>query len=110
MVRRYQRGVATKLQEYKAGQSCVVCGESDVACLTFHHRVPGEKDFAIGDLRKLGLSWPKLLRELQKCDCLCANCHAKLESKRRGAVVARQAHNLKIVGAIPTAATISTAD
>lgn len=49
------------------------------AALQFHHRNPEEKSFGIaakGEAR----SWVKTVKELDKCDLLCANCHAELHA------------------------------
>lgn len=71
-------------QELKQGLSCCVCGESDPACLDFHHIDPSEKDFALSD--SVGVRGKaKLLEELNKCACLCANCHRKYHAGRLNA-------------------------
>ncbi len=66
------------LVAYKSGLECVRCGEPHPATLTFHHRNPSAKSFAIGDSTfALKVSLKRLLTEIQKCEVLCANCHAK---------------------------------
>src|SRR5205085_4555952 len=65
------------LAEYKSGLSCARCGESHPATLTFHHKKPARKSFAIGDANTLKVSRKRLLAEIRKCEILCANCHAK---------------------------------
>ena len=62
--------------EYKKTLKCIKCGENHVACLEFHHRDPGEKDFEIASLVSTA-NKEKLLKEMEKCDVLCANCHRK---------------------------------
>lgn len=52
---------------------CVKCGESRIRCLSFHHKNPNEKDFTIGQLRKSSLDI--IEKEINKCICLCLNCH-----------------------------------
>lgn len=52
---------------------CVKCGESRIRCLSFHHKNPNEKDFTIGQLRKSSLD--VIEKEINKCVCLCLNCH-----------------------------------
>lgn len=42
------------------------------AALEFHHRDPATKEFGLGNFQG---SWDRLLREAEKCDLLCANCH-----------------------------------
>jgi len=65
------------LIDYKRGLACVRCGENYPAVLQFHHRNHEEKEFEIGLYTALGFSKARLLAELEKCDVLCANCHAK---------------------------------
>ena len=65
------------LIDYKKGLACVRCGESHPATLQFHHRNQQEKEFEIGLYTALGLSKARLLAEIEKCDVICANCHAK---------------------------------
>ena len=69
--------------EAKAG-GCVNCGETNQACLDFHHKHPAKKEFNIG--LSLGrFSIKKLQKELPKCIVLCSNCHRKLHAKERAA-------------------------
>lgn len=64
--------------DFKSTLKCKNCGENHAACLEFHHRVPGEKELKISHYSKSGwFSRQKLLREIEKCDVLCANCHRK---------------------------------
>jgi len=65
------------LVEYKRTLSCVRCGENHPATLTFHHRKSSDKKFEIGNAVALGVSLEKIIAEIEKCDVLCANCHAK---------------------------------
>ena len=74
----YERAYQEKkqiLDEARTG-GCVCCGESDVACLDFHHR-NGKSDKLghIGVIRKF--SEERIRAEIAKCDVLCANCHRK---------------------------------
>ncbi len=65
------------LVEYKKTLKCIRCGESHPATLTFHHKNGSEKSFEIGNALKLGVSLKRLLAEIDKCEVICANCHAK---------------------------------
>jgi L-lactate utilization protein LutB len=65
---------------FKATLKCMRCGEDHPACLDFHHRDPSEKDRSLS--HAIGHRWSKarMLREIEKCDVLCANCHRKLHA------------------------------
>jgi hypothetical protein len=61
------------------GGCCSLCGyKKNIAALQFHHRDPFNKTFTL-DARKLSnTNWNSILLELEKCDLLCANCHAEI--------------------------------
>lgn len=91
------RAIYKRNQEIKnriKAQGCVYCGEDDPVCLDFHHRNPAEKEANARDLA----TWStlRLLRELAKCDVVCANCHRKIHRKdgkkwsRRAALLKRK--------------------
>lgn len=61
--------------EYKGG-ACQRCGyNKNKVALHFHHLDPSEKDFGLGGHH--GKSWESIKLELDKCVCLCANCHSE---------------------------------
>ena len=68
--------------EYKKRLKCQDCGERHSACLVFHHRNPEEKVFTIG-CSTPGYSIERIMKEIAKCDVLCANCHKKLHYNLR---------------------------
>jgi len=65
------------LVKYKKALKCVRCGESHPATLTFHHKDSSDKSFEIGNALRLGVSLKRLSAEIEKCEVICANCHAK---------------------------------
>jgi len=79
MERRKQRQIQIQkwYREYKRTLSCLDCGEDHPACLQFHHKNKAEKDFNIADVASRASSIGVLLREMDKCEVLCVNCHAK---------------------------------
>ena len=58
-------------------KSCSRCGESDVACLDWHHTDPTQKEAGVSWLLA-NRSRQSILEEMDKCIVLCANCHRKL--------------------------------
>lgn len=76
--RRRKTDITNTYHEYKSTLKCSMCPESHPATLQFHHRNAGEKDFIISEAIRGRRAWSSILKEIQKCDVLCANCHAKL--------------------------------
>ena len=65
------------------GGSCVDCGESyPDYVMQFDHRNPKEKEFGIGSGNTIALE--KIRCEAEKCDLVCANCHAERTAQQRG--------------------------
>lgn len=61
---------------YKGGK-CRVCPyDRCMGALQFHHLDPEEKDFNIN--RAGTWAWSRLVKELDKCILVCANCHAEI--------------------------------
>ncbi|GAC1388942.1 MAG: hypothetical protein NVS4B11_04530 [Ktedonobacteraceae bacterium] len=78
--RRKQRRLDTRewLRKYKSNLFCVECGEKHPVCLQFHHRDRKTKKFAIGNMAgRDDVSLKRLMNEIEKCEVLCVNCHAK---------------------------------
>jgi hypothetical protein len=66
------------------GGSCERCGYNRcVAALHFHHRVPSQKSFSLA-MGGLCRSWQSIQDELQKCELVCANCHAEIHEEGVG--------------------------
>jgi hypothetical protein len=75
--------------EYKRTHPCSRCGEKDIRCLSFHHRVPKNKRFAVDSSAARRYSLHSIIAAIKKCDVLCLNCHAKVhngngDDKKRG--------------------------
>ena len=59
--------------EYLGGK-CIRCGYNrNWAALDLHHTNGDDKDLCISNI--MHFSWVKILKELEKCILLCANCH-----------------------------------
>src|ERR1017187_1870374 len=62
---------------YRALQACKVCNESHPACLDFHHKERHTKLFEVTYMVHRGFGKDAILKEIEKCEVLCANCHRK---------------------------------
>ncbi len=67
---RYQR-----IRQYFLEHPCVDCGETDLAVLEFDHQ--RDKVANISWLVRNHSDWNAILREIEKCEVRCANCHRR---------------------------------
>jgi hypothetical protein len=70
--------------ELKHTLVCNRCGENHPACLQFHHSDPTTKELSIGDAIRRAWNRDRIVREIAKCEVLCANCHAKHHARDVG--------------------------
>lgn len=63
-----------KYREFMKTQKCNKCGFNDYRALQWHHKDSSTKSFTIAS-QAGHTSWDKLMSEINKCECLCANCH-----------------------------------
>ena len=68
-------------EELKQTLACQRCGENHPATLDFHHRNPKEKEILISQAVHNGWGSERILKEIEKCDVLCANCHKRLHAE-----------------------------
>lgn len=85
--KRYQRRKRNELRkivsEIKAEKGCRDCDESDPVVLQFHHRKREGKVEAISNMISQRRPLERILKEIEKCDILCANCHLKHHHENR---------------------------
>lgn len=84
----YRRKLKERCVAYKGGK-CERCGyDKSVAAMDFHHLEPSEKDFGVssGTYRR----WSTIVKELNKCALLCANCHREEHERLRADRIAKQ--------------------
>jgi hypothetical protein len=62
-----------KLAEIKTASGCVDCGEKNHIVLDFDHI--RDKKYNVSRMIHDGFSWKAIMREIQKCEVVCANCH-----------------------------------
>jgi predicted Zn-ribbon and HTH transcriptional regulator len=64
-----------KLIEMSGGR-CMKCGyNKNYAALSFHHRIPNNKTFNLDSRKLSNTRWESIIKEWEKCDLLCMNCH-----------------------------------
>jgi hypothetical protein len=71
------RAYSRKLELIKnAGGCCIICGyNKNMSALEFHHRDPNGKDGGLDSRLLANRSIEYIIKEVEKCDLLCANCH-----------------------------------
>jgi len=68
-------------QEFKKTLRCLKCDDKRWYVLDFHHRDPKEKENCLSNAVRLGWSKEHIMKEVDKCDIYCANCHRELHWK-----------------------------
>ena len=77
----WRRRTKIKLIKYKGGK-CEICGYNKcIDALEFHHKDPKQKDFNISKMG-YGRKFEILLKEVDKCNLLCSNCHREIHCKK----------------------------
>jgi hypothetical protein len=79
----YYVEIYTFLKDYTK-DGCVQCGEKDFVCMEFDHIDPSTKDATIGEMIQNQVRRTTLLKELEKCQILCCNCHRKRTADQFG--------------------------
>jgi hypothetical protein len=75
-----KREMVAWLREYRSKLGCQECQENHPACLQFHHVDPNTKEINLSFAANRGWSKKRILKEIEKCIVLCANCHFKLHA------------------------------
>jgi hypothetical protein len=81
--RKHLQEKQTALGAIKVALGCSRCGYREhPSALHFHHRdYSGSNPLKISQLVRHS-GWDAVVGEMQKCDLLCANCHAALHATR----------------------------
>jgi hypothetical protein len=82
----YKRNIRRKeetrqwLASLKENTPCSICNSIyPQTAMDWHHRNPKEKSFTIAASINCGYGKEKILKEVEKCDLVCAVCHRILE-------------------------------
>lgn len=73
-----------RLLDYLSEHPCVDCDEDDPVVLDFDHRDGEVKEAYVGTLVHNAGSWERVMREIEKCDVRCANCHRRKTARAGG--------------------------
>ncbi len=66
---------------HRKSGGCIICGELESCCLTYHHIDPSTKSAEIGQLITARMPIMMIISEISKCILACRNCHAKIHNK-----------------------------
>lgn len=72
-----------KLKEIKETSPCTDCREFHPYYVMQFDHTADDKEASVGNMRHC--SWSKIQKEIDKCELVCANCHAKRTWKRQHA-------------------------
>lgn len=72
--KKYKSRVRAYLRQVKILNGCALCDETEPCCMDFHHLK--DKNFLLS--RYIKTATPVIQKELDKCVCLCSNCHRKV--------------------------------
>lgn len=80
--RRYKmkrEGTHDIVSHIKSKIGCLLCGERDSRRLQFHHVIPELKEATIAQMISNRTKLIVILKEIDKCVCVCASCHKILQ-------------------------------
>ena len=72
-----------EIEQLKASNKCAKCGESRGYMLDFHHIDPSIKKEGIAQMIANNYNLNEVYNEIEKCICLCANCHREFHHFER---------------------------
>lgn len=81
--RKRKQELVDRLWEFKNNSKCADCGERNPIVLEFDHLPEYDKEENISVMVTNLCSWGRILKEIQKCDVVCANCH-RIRTHMRG--------------------------
>jgi hypothetical protein len=82
--------VREQLRLVKQSVGCDVCGESNPDCLHFHHRDSRMKRTNVACMVNMRLE--EVIKEVFKCNVLCANCHRREHGEKRSRLSKKAMH------------------
>ncbi len=69
------------IAQYKLDQGCAICGyKGHPDALDFDHLPGTDKKAAVSQMYRA--AWTEVMKEIEKCQILCANCHRIISAQR----------------------------
>lgn len=64
-----------------SGGACNICGyNKNYSALQFHHLNRSNKVFCLDSRKLSNTNWDSIVKEWEKCQLLCANCHVEIHN------------------------------
>lgn len=80
---KHKEAARKRFKDYKKTLRCVDCNNGDFRVLEFDH-IRGKKEFMISiGVNQESYGWKRIMKEIKKCDPVCANCHRIRTWERR---------------------------
>lgn len=76
LVKETKRRKAEWFANLKRGLKCSRCGDERWYLIEFHHR--NDKNDHVSEMVSNNVGKSRILKEIEKCDPLCANCHKEV--------------------------------
>lgn len=77
-----REALISHIVDYLRKNPCVDCGESDITVLEFDHKDLSTKSNSISAILRNRSSIDSLVKEIEKCEVRCANCHRRRTAKQ----------------------------
>lgn len=78
----YKERNRRNILDYLLKHPCVDCGETDLVVLDFDHL--RDKTMNVAKMVNRSTSWATILKEIDKCEVVCSNCHRRRTAARHG--------------------------
>ncbi|MBU1046677.1 hypothetical protein KKH36_02775 [Patescibacteria group bacterium] len=80
--KRHRIKIRQEVLNFLTKKSCVDCGEKDPIVLDFDHIEKNKKFKSVARMLAGHYSWESVLKEINKCEIRCANCHRRRTYKQ----------------------------
>ena len=82
-VLKFRKSMQAFVRDIKTGKPCVDCGVSYAPHVMQFDHVRGKKEFNLSSVSSHFVAKHRVLAEIEKCEIVCANCHAERTHSRR---------------------------